>query len=232
METFKGFPEGKISFTSLPGPFFTELLPRIDHLGEMKVILYTLWRLDHMEGEIRYLQRPDYAGDERFLQGLHPDPVEAQKELDTALERAVQRGVLLRASLLTLPDQPVFYFLNSPRGRAVVQAIGRGQWRPNNAPQAHLGLDLEPPNIFRLYEEHIGPLTPMIAETLQEAEQTYPPVWIEQALRIAVENNKRSWRYVQAILERWQREGRHEREDRRDTEEARRRYADWNDSSR
>ena len=28
--------------------------------------------------------------------------------------------------------------------------------------------------IFRLYEENIGPLTPLIAETLGEAEDTYP----------------------------------------------------------
>jgi DnaD/phage-associated family protein len=67
----------------------------------------------------------------------------------------------------------------------------------------------------------------MIAETLREAEQTYPMAWIEEAIRLAVEHNKRSWRYAAAILERWQQEGRDEREDRRDSEAARRRYAEW-----
>ena len=85
-------------------------------------------------------------------------------------------------------------------------------------------------NIFRLYEENIGPLTPLIAETLGEAEDTYPAEWIEDAIRIAVQSNKRTWRYVAAILERWQREGRHDKKepskDRSDTEEPHRKYVE------
>ena len=68
----------------------------------------------------------------------------------------------------------------------------------------------------------------MIADALGEAEDTYPTHWIEEAIQIAVERNKRSWRYAEAILERWQREGRDARKeklkDRRDPEEARRQY--------
>ena len=64
----------------------------------------------------------------------------------------------------------------------------------------------------------------MIAETLRDAEETYPASWIEEAIRIAVENNVRNWRYVQAILEDWRTRGRDEREDRGDSEKARRRY--------
>ncbi|HWQ83895.1 MAG TPA: DnaD domain protein, partial [Anaerolineales bacterium] len=120
-----------------------------------------------------------------------------------------------------------YYFLNSARGRAAVEAIQRGEWRaPANLPGGP-DLSLDHPNIYQLYEENIGPLTPMIAETLREAEQTYPMAWIEEAIRLAVEHNKRSWRYAVAILERWQQEGRDEREDRRDSEAARRRYAEW-----
>jgi DnaD/phage-associated family protein len=64
----------------------------------------------------------------------------------------------------------------------------------------------------------------MIAEELREAEKEYPPAWIEDAIRIALENNVRKWRYVVAILEDWKSRGRDEREDRGDTEKARRRY--------
>ena len=66
----------------------------------------------------------------------------------------------------------------------------------------------ERPNIFRLYEENIGMLTPMIAEELLDAEQVYPKQWIQDAMREAVLNGAHSWRYVEAILKRWQREGR------------------------
>jgi DnaD/phage-associated family protein len=66
----------------------------------------------------------------------------------------------------------------------------------------------------------------MIAETLRDAEDTYPNQWIEEAVQIAVENNVRRWNYVDAILKRWQEGGRDEREDRRDTEKDRRRYVE------
>jgi DNA replication protein len=69
-------------------------------------------------------------------------------------------------------------------------------------------------------------LTPLIADKLRDAESSYPPAWIEEALRIAVENNVRKWRYVEAILEDWRTRGRDEREDRGDSEKARRRYVE------
>jgi DnaD/phage-associated family protein len=93
-----------------------------------------------------------------------------------------------------------------------------------------LDLSLDQPNIFQLYEQHIGPLTPMIADTLREAERIYPADWIEEAIRLAVENNVRRWRYVDAILRRGQEEGRDDRKDGRDTEKDRRRYAEWENS--
>jgi DnaD/phage-associated family protein len=79
-------------------------------------------------------------------------------------------------------------------------------------------------NIYQLYEANIGPLTPMIAETLRDAEDAYPNAWIEEALEIAVAKNVRNWRYIAAILERWQNEGKDERKDRQDPQEDRRRY--------
>jgi len=68
----------------------------------------------------------------------------------------------------------------------------------------------ETPNIFVLYEQNIGMLTPMIAEELREAEEQYPGEWIEDAIREAVNLNKRSWRYIVRILERWTTDGRDE----------------------
>jgi DnaD/phage-associated family protein len=62
-------------------------------------------------------------------------------------------------------------------------------------------------NIFKLYEQNFGALTPMIADALKDAEATYPAEWIENAMTEAVENNKRNWKYVEAILKRWQVDG-------------------------
>lgn len=62
-------------------------------------------------------------------------------------------------------------------------------------------------NCFAQYESNIGMLTPMIAEKLKQAEDEFPPGQIERAIGIAVEKNARNWSYIQAILERWRRDG-------------------------
>jgi len=228
MYLFKGFPEGKAHLTPLPGLFFTDLLPEIGHLGELKIILYAFWRLDHMEGTFRYLRRADFSGDAKFMSGMGGNSQEAESQLDAALERAVDQGVLLKATLRLETDE-ILYFVNTSRGRAAIQAIEQGRWRPSGDEQMPIELALERPNIYRLYEQNVGPLTPLIADALRDAESEYPEAWVEDAFRIAVENNKRNWRYIQAILRRWQEKGRHERQqqDRRDTEKDRRRYAEW-----
>jgi len=220
---FKGFPEGKNRAISLPQVFFQKLLPQIDHLGELKLTVYVFWRLEQVEGAFRFLRRVDFLQDEGFLQGLGCP-------LDEALQRAVSRGALLEARIEAGDLTEVYYFLNSPKGRAAINAIQSGQWHPPKIGETPAVPPREPANIFSLYEENIGPLTPLIAETLSEAEDTYPAEWIEDALRIAVQNNKRTWRYVAAILERWQREGRHDKKepskDRSDTEEPHRKYVE------
>ena len=67
-------------------------------------------------------------------------------------------------------------------------------------------------------------LTPMIAEELKEAEKLYPASWIESAFKEAVTRNKRSWRYISRILERWASEGKEYGEPRRGLEADRDKY--------
>lgn len=55
-------------------------------------------------------------------------------------------------------------------------------------------------NIFSLYEQNIGILTPIIAEKLKSAEQDYPQDWFPWAFGQAVTNNARSWAYIDACL--------------------------------
>ncbi len=215
MPSFAGFPPGKVHLTPVPAQFFSELLPEIDHLGEMKVTLYAIWFLDRLEAPVRYITYADFAGDERLIQGM------GDASLPDALERAVQRGTLLKAQAGSLED--AIFFLNTPRGRAAVQAIQKGEWQPNLQEHPPVSLEVERPNIYRLYEENIGPLTPLVADMLREAEQTYRADWIEDAIRIAVQNNARNWKYVEAILRSWQERGR-DGANRRDVEKDRRRY--------
>jgi DNA replication protein len=215
---FAGFPSGKLRLTSIPSQFFSELLPEIDNLGELKVSLYAIWFLDQLEDAVRFLSYADFRADPRLLDGLPAG-------LEDALERAVQRGLLLRVMPQKGGLAESLYFLNSPRGRAAVQSIERGEWSPTERTHPAISLQAERPNIFRLYEQNIGPLTPLIAETLQDAEQSYPAAWIEEAFKMAVEKNVRKWNYIRAILKSWQEEGR-DQTDRRDTPQNRRKYVE------
>ncbi len=71
-------------------------------------------------------------------------------------------------------------------------------------------LSVERPNVFILYEQNVGMMTELIAEQLRDMERTYPPDWINEAFEIAVSNNKRALRYIQAVLKRWETEGKDE----------------------
>jgi DNA replication protein len=73
---------------------------------------------------------------------------------------------------------------------------------------SHVQVQVERPNIFVLYEQNIGLLSPLIADELKDAADRYPEEWIEAAFREAVQNNKRKWKYISAILRRWETEGR------------------------
>jgi len=101
--------------------------------------------------------------------------------------------------------------------------MDKGKLISSESSRPAIELQKERPNLFHLYEENIGPLTPLISDTLQEAEETYPLEWIEEAIRIAVQRNVRNWRYIDAILSSWQKEGRVEK-DRRNPQENRRKY--------
>jgi DnaD/phage-associated family protein len=208
MEGFAGFPDGTRAFTPVPDLFFSDLLPRIDDLFELRVTLYCLWLVQHKEGDARYVSYDEIAADEILMHSLEDGVVPANEALREALERAVARGTLLQVTV-DRPGRPrtQWYFLNSESGRAAVGRIDRGEWVPAEA-EAGTQLRAQRPNIYVLYEQHVGTLSPMLAEELRDAERTYPQPWIEDAFRIAVANNVRRWSYVRGILERWAREGR------------------------
>jgi DNA replication protein len=220
---FAGFPPGKQRIVPIPELFFSDLLPGIDHLGELKLTLHVFWLLVQRKGEPSYVGGEELAADRRLLEGLPSCGLSPQEALSDALERAVARGTLLRVTTGQGPDQRDWYFLNSEKGRRAVDDLLAGKWTPAE-PGQRVEFQVQRPNIFVLYEQNIGPLTPLLAEELMDAERTYPASWIEDAFREAVELNKRSWRYVQRILERWAAEGKEHETSRRSDERDWRRF--------
>lgn len=223
MREFAGFPPGKMRTVTIPNPFFTELMQSIDDLAEMKVTLYCFWALHQQDGDYRYVLRREVLEDEKFLSGFDGDREQAQAQVGAALDRAVTRGTLLHVTVEGALGQEDLYFLNSVKGRNAVQAIADGHYTYGGR-DCPVALVVEPPNVFALYEQNIGPLTPMISDQLRQAEEDYPAEWIEEAIRIAVERNARNWRYVAAILNRWQAEGKDGGQPTQSTEADRYRY--------
>ena len=227
MADFNGFSDSE-SFTKLPDTFFRELMPEIADRAELKVTLFFLWQVQHMEGPLRGLKQSDFEEQASETMGLTPD------EAAYGLKKAVQRGTILKEEREGEP----LYFLNSPRGRAATQEI-----KKEEQPEAQKAVAAEPapaetlevkeiqstpaverPNLFALYEENIGPLTPMIADMLKDAEATYSEEWVAEALEIAVSKNIRNWNYVEAILKRWKEKADHEGKDRKDAVKGSERY--------
>lgn len=221
MKGFPGFPDGKLRLTSIPNLFFSDLLPIIDNIAELKVTLYAFWALTQKDGKVRYLRLADFLNDTEFVKGLGPTTQIASKNLIDGLERAVARGTFLHVNVESADGKMELYFLNTAKGRAAVEGITKGEWRPNPDKDEPITLMIERPNIFVLYEQNIGPLTPIVADELRDAEQTYPPRWIEEAIQKAAENNVRKWRYILSILERWRQEGKQDGIGRRDSQKER-----------
>lgn len=225
MKIFEGFPGEKEFLISIPETFFRDLLPIIDHLGELKVTLYSIWFLELQEGSFRHIKFQQFLEDYEFLSAFAKNKSEAIIAIKESIQRACERGTLLAFNTNDSSNEDTIYFINSARGRASLQALRAGDWSPENQDPVMKMPGVKRPNIFQLYEENIGPLTPLIADTLQDAEDQFPTQWIEDAIQLAVENNVRRWRYVEAILNSWKERGRDEK-NRRDTQEDPRRFLD------
>jgi len=208
MRGFAGFSAGKQPTTAIPNLFFSDLLPLLDDLAELKVTLHLFWLIGRKQGALRYARLAELLKDEQLLSGLVTESAGGEEVLRGALERAVARGTLLHVTVRRGETVEEWYMVNSPAGREVLNKLRDGDLDLLADEAEDLQLQVERPTIFVLYEQNIGMLTPMMAEELREAERRYPAAWIADAFREAVAGNKRSWKYVQAILERWRTEGR------------------------
>ena len=208
---FPGFPSGAVVATPIPNVFFSEVVPAISSLTELKVTLQALRLLATKRGYPRYVTPADMLADAAVVAGLGGGGREA---LDEGLRLAVERGTLLRLEVESGDERDALYFANGPLGRQAIEAIRGGDVRVGDAiatpePVASRG---ERTNIYSLYEQNIALLTPLVAEEIAEAERLYPADWLEAAVRQAVGYNRRSWKYILRILERWAIEGRRDEE--------------------
>lgn len=205
---FSGFP-AQADVTPVPNLFFATVLPEITDLAEMKTILHVLWLVSRRRGYNRFVSYTELSSDLTFLSGADGDIDLCKSELRRALEKAIERRVLLLLKVEVNGKTEELYFVNDAAGRRAMDGIRLGKIQkmhlvPEDSEKSGR---TQLADIFRLYEQNIGLLTPMIADELREAESLYPRAWIESAFKEAVALNKRNWRYISRILERWAAEG-------------------------
>ncbi|HEX9135017.1 MAG TPA: DnaD domain protein [Ktedonobacteraceae bacterium] len=116
--------------------------------------------------------------------------------------KELQGGELLPGSMLNIEQEQ-----KEQEYQRGVSADNHTAMRNYDASQ-HVQVQIERPNIFVLYEQNIGLLSPLLADELKDAADLYPAEWIEAAFLEAVQHNKRKWSYIRAILRRWETEGR------------------------
>jgi DNA replication protein len=208
MEQFKGFP-AKMQFTPLPNLFFSRLLPQISDISELKTTLHVLWALYQKRGYPRFTTYRELLGNRSLMGSLKGTATTPNEVLRHALEMATKRGTLLHLVLDRDGTTEDVYFLNTESDRQTMAKIQNGEiilsgLKTKEPADTETG---EQADIFTLYEQNIGMLTPMIADELRDAERLYPETWIKDAIKEAVSLNKRNWRYIAKILEHWSTEG-------------------------
>ena len=208
-QPIKGFPlSDDFAATRIPNAVLGRVLASIDDADEIKLILRAIWLLEHQRGYPRYITRDDLRRD-RVLSVAIAD----QSDFDRILKSAIELGVFVEVSI----HNNICLMFNTESARRATIEIA--------PPTVILNKDdnnWDTPAVsttttdaFRAYEENIGLLSPMIRQSILAALEDFTDEDITRAVRIAVENESRSWSYVAAVLRSWARDGiPHERTDR------------------
>ena len=158
----------------LPNRLVREL-GKITNAATIKAILYFYLRVNGSSLSLNQL-----LSDRAFVSLFH-STAEAKKALAEAV---------LGKLILALPvEGDTFYFAASEEGYENYQKTSAS--RPEILPTATV---VPTPNIYVLYEENVGILSPLIAQELGNLEEQYPMGWIYEAFKeAALQNKKRSF---------------------------------------
>jgi DnaD/phage-associated family protein len=217
MKDFGGFPRD-MQFTPVPNLFMNALMPGMDS-PELKTMLYIFQAIYAKKGAPRYASLGELLSNTALMSGMQSEGKTGEEAVKAALDMALKRGAIIALEVKQEGKEEHLYFLNTQSDRDAVERIKNGELK---LPKIEAVKPAEPPpeqkDIFTLYEENIGMLTPMIAEEIKDALTQYPEEWIRDAVKEAVEANKRNWRYIARILERWNTEGKKDGTHRRDNQ--------------
>ncbi|MBA4179377.1 MAG: hypothetical protein C0506_02205 [Anaerolinea sp.] len=205
-ERFTGFP-GVGRATAIPNLFFTTVLPDLQSPGALLAFLLVSQVVQEQRTEARFATADQVwmlPGARKTFKHLGG----GREGLERGLEECREAGALLGVRLNGPAGTEWLYFVNNPASRKAIARARAGELKLKPETVVTPIETEERPGIFRLYEEQVGTITPLVGDRLVDAEETYPLEWIEEAFREAAELNIRNWRYIERILQRWAEEGR------------------------
>lgn len=213
MKQFLGFPTDRERLVPLPEAFFAQVLPVISHPLELRVLLHVFWRVWRTDRRPRCVSLSELLSDEELVKSLArvtgmASPKEAMLR---GLEMCSVRGTLLVFSAQeNRESQEQWVLVNTRYNRRWLRQVLKGQiqfpWHQEGASPAVIAQWQD--TVFDIYEKNIGMLTPIVAEQLEQAVEEYSEEWVRQAISEAAGSNRRNWRFVRLLLERWKEEGR------------------------
>jgi DnaD/phage-associated family protein len=217
MKSFGGFPSN-MQFTPVPNLFMNALMPGMDS-PELKTMLYIFQTIYSKKGAPRFASLSELLSSAPLIASMKTEGKTGAEAVKSALDMAVKRGAILDLEVVQDGKQEHLYFLNTASDREAVERIKSGELKlPKIEAIKPAVMPVEHKDVFSLYEENIGMLTPMIAEEIKDALSQYPEEWIRDAIHESVDANKRNWRYIARILERWTTEGKKDGTHRRDNQ--------------
>jgi DNA replication protein len=204
MIEFKGFPT-RMQFTPVPNIVFSSLFPQITDIVELKVLFHVFEILYPKKGSVKYFTVNDLLARAGQIGGPESSP----EKITGAVHSLIQKGAIIPFSVTRNGAAEEIYLLNNQTNKLNLERIRSGEISlPELKPEKSMPVALpEPSDIFSLYEQNIGMLTPLIADELKEAGKQYPESWIKDAIKEAAESNKRNWKYIAWILSHWSTEG-------------------------
>ncbi|MDE2966258.1 MAG: DnaD domain protein [Chloroflexota bacterium] len=203
--SFDGFPSGA-PMTPLPQALLRDLAPAMSDPAELIVTLYAIEALARVRRFPRRLKCHDLRELRPMIEALANmcAPRDVDEAFDAGLQAAIGRGALLIGRSVEDGRWVEWLALNDGDGR---RALDAASMPPASAPV--YGRESVYSTAPEIWQSAFGtPMPAILTEELKSAEARYGSDWLHDAFSEAAANGARSWRYVQAILERWETEGR------------------------
>ena len=203
--SFDGFTSGA-PVTPLPQALLHDLVPAMSDPAELIVTLYAVEAIARQRRYPRRVSLSDLRESRSLIEALASfcRDREVEDAFGQGLDAASERGSLLRARSVQDGGWVEWIALNDVDGQRALASASM-------PPASRNAYGREP--VFstapEIWQSAFGTaMPPILAEELNAAESRFGADWLRDAFAESAANGVRNWRYVQAILERWETEGR------------------------